>query len=99
MLDTKLVCVLCIGVCVSVVNADLEKRKIILKDLNAVSLYEAVMMVSTEGGSLNGSTINFKTEPFGWYQHLFICFTFYIFIYPFFFFSQESPIVIQVLFF
>uniref|UniRef100_A0A667Z0B2 Colony stimulating factor 3 receptor n=1 Tax=Myripristis murdjan TaxID=586833 RepID=A0A667Z0B2_9TELE len=49
---------------IEIVNADLEKRKITLKELNAMSLYEAFMMVSTEGGSLNGSTINFKIEPF-----------------------------------
>ncbi|KAM3873055.1 granulocyte colony-stimulating factor receptor [Diretmus argenteus] len=48
---------------VKVVNADLEKRKVVLKELNTVSLYKAFLMVSTDGGSLNGSTIIFKTEP------------------------------------
>uniref|UniRef100_UPI003AAABF6E granulocyte colony-stimulating factor receptor n=1 Tax=Centroberyx gerrardi TaxID=166262 RepID=UPI003AAABF6E len=48
---------------IKVVNADLEKRKVVLKELNTVSSYKAFMMVSTDGGSLNGSTIDFKTEP------------------------------------
>lgn len=49
---------------VKVVNGDLEERKAILKDLETLSLYTAFMMVSTAAGSLNGSTINFKLEPF-----------------------------------
>lgn len=49
---------------VNVVNAAMEERRVILKDLNPVSLYEAFIMVSTFGGSLNGSTIHFKMEPF-----------------------------------
>ncbi|XP_034409017.1 granulocyte colony-stimulating factor receptor isoform X2 [Cyclopterus lumpus] len=49
---------------ISVVNADLEKRRVVLRDLNTVSLYEAFMMVSTFGGSLNGSTIHFEIDSF-----------------------------------
>ncbi|XP_059194532.1 granulocyte colony-stimulating factor receptor [Centropristis striata] len=49
---------------VKVVNADLEERTVVLKDLNAASLYEAFLMVSTYGGSLNGSTTHFKIESF-----------------------------------
>ncbi|XP_069559935.1 granulocyte colony-stimulating factor receptor [Brachyistius frenatus] len=48
---------------VNIVTADPEERKVILEDLNTVSLYEAFMMVSTSGGSLNGSTIHFENEP------------------------------------
>ncbi|XP_078108555.1 granulocyte colony-stimulating factor receptor isoform X2 [Sander vitreus] len=47
-----------------VVNADPEERRVVLKDLNTVSPYEAFMMVSTFGGSLNGSTIHFEVEAF-----------------------------------
>lgn len=43
----------------------MDERKVILKDLNTVFLYEAFIMVSTFGGSLNGSTIHFEIEPFG----------------------------------
>ncbi|KAM4735338.1 granulocyte colony-stimulating factor receptor-like isoform 2-T2 [Anableps anableps] len=49
---------------VKVVSADAEDRRVILKDLNISSSYEAFMMVSTFGGSLNGSTIYFKMNPF-----------------------------------
>ncbi|MEQ2272719.1 hypothetical protein XENORESO_008884 [Xenotaenia resolanae] len=49
---------------IKVVSADAEDRRVILTDLNTVSLYEACMMVSTFGGSLNGSTIYFKIKPF-----------------------------------
>ncbi|XP_071324943.1 granulocyte colony-stimulating factor receptor [Trachinotus anak] len=49
---------------VHVVNGDPVKRRVVLKDLNTISLYEAFMMVSTFGGSLNGSTIHFEMEPF-----------------------------------
>ncbi|XP_015230169.1 PREDICTED: interleukin-6 receptor subunit beta-like [Cyprinodon variegatus] len=45
---------------VKAVSADAEDRRVILKDINPVSLYEAFMMVSTFGGSLNGTTIRFK---------------------------------------
>ncbi|KAM4600509.1 granulocyte colony-stimulating factor receptor [Polymixia lowei] len=48
---------------IKVVTADLERRRVLLKDLNTVSLYKAFMMVSTYGGSLNGSMVNLKTEP------------------------------------
>lgn len=53
----------------SVVNVDPEDRRVILKDLSSASLYEAFVMVSTLGGSLNGSTIHFEIEPFGWYPY------------------------------
>nr|XP_046254767.1 granulocyte colony-stimulating factor receptor [Scatophagus argus]XP_046254768.1 granulocyte colony-stimulating factor receptor [Scatophagus argus] len=49
---------------INVVSADLEERRVVLKDLNTGSLYEAFMMVSTYGGSLNGSTITFEAETF-----------------------------------
>ncbi|KAM9353902.1 granulocyte colony-stimulating factor receptor [Symphorus nematophorus] len=49
---------------INVMNADPEKRRVVLKDLNTASLYEAFMMVSTAGGSMNGSTIHFEIEPF-----------------------------------
>uniref|UniRef100_A0A7N6AG06 Colony stimulating factor 3 receptor (granulocyte) n=1 Tax=Anabas testudineus TaxID=64144 RepID=A0A7N6AG06_ANATE len=49
---------------IKVVNADLEERRVILRDLNTVFLYEAFIMVSTFGGSLNGSAIHFEIEPF-----------------------------------
>ncbi|XP_068426122.1 granulocyte colony-stimulating factor receptor isoform X2 [Clinocottus analis] len=49
---------------INVVNADLEERRVVLKDLNTASLYEAFMMVSTFGGSLNGSTIHFEIDSF-----------------------------------
>ncbi|XP_028436646.1 granulocyte colony-stimulating factor receptor isoform X2 [Perca flavescens] len=49
---------------IKVVNADPEERRVVLKDLNAVSPYKAFMMVSTFGGSLNGSTIHFEIEAF-----------------------------------
>lgn len=50
-----------------VVNADLHERRVVLKDLDSVHLYKAVLMVSTHGGSLNGSMIQFNAETFGWY--------------------------------
>lgn len=49
---------------INIVNADPEERRVVLKGLNTVSLYEAFMMVSTFGGSLNGSTIHFEIEAF-----------------------------------
>ncbi|XP_042346164.1 granulocyte colony-stimulating factor receptor [Plectropomus leopardus] len=49
---------------INVVNADPEERRVVLKGLNTVFLYDALMMVSTFGGSLNGSTIHFKFDPF-----------------------------------
>lgn len=49
---------------INVVNADLEERRVILRDLNTLSLYEAFLMVSTLSGSRNGSTIHFEIEPF-----------------------------------
>uniref|UniRef100_A0A3P8S9K8 Colony stimulating factor 3 receptor n=1 Tax=Amphiprion percula TaxID=161767 RepID=A0A3P8S9K8_AMPPE len=49
---------------INIVHADPKERKVILKHLSTMSLYEAFMMVSTAGGSLNGSTIHFEVEPF-----------------------------------
>ncbi|CAN9513827.1 unnamed protein product [Ophioblennius macclurei] len=49
---------------VNIVDVDPTERKVVLQDLKPVSLYEAFMMVNTFGGSMNGSTIHFKTEPF-----------------------------------
>ncbi|XP_036931307.1 granulocyte colony-stimulating factor receptor [Acanthopagrus latus] len=48
---------------VSVVNTDPEERRVVLKDLSSESLYGAILMVCTSGGSLNGSTIHFGIEP------------------------------------
>uniref|UniRef100_A0A3B3WX55 Colony stimulating factor 3 receptor (granulocyte) n=1 Tax=Poecilia mexicana TaxID=48701 RepID=A0A3B3WX55_9TELE len=55
---------------VQVERANAEDRKVILKHLNTPSTYEAFMMVSTFGGSLNGSTIYVKMNSFGWYHIL-----------------------------
>ncbi|XP_054477228.1 granulocyte colony-stimulating factor receptor isoform X2 [Anoplopoma fimbria] len=49
---------------INVVNADREERRVVLRDLNTISLYEAFLMVSTFGGNLNGSTIQFEIESF-----------------------------------
>ncbi|XP_035018900.1 granulocyte colony-stimulating factor receptor [Hippoglossus stenolepis] len=49
---------------INVVNADPQERRVILKNLKAVTVYEAFMMVSTAGRSLNGSRIHFEIEPF-----------------------------------
>ncbi|TKS82367.1 Granulocyte colony-stimulating factor receptor [Collichthys lucidus] len=49
---------------VKVVASDPEERRVVLKDLNTVAVYDAFMMVTTFGGSLNGSTIHFEVEPF-----------------------------------
>ncbi|XP_033495514.2 granulocyte colony-stimulating factor receptor [Epinephelus lanceolatus] len=49
---------------IQVVNADPDNRKVVLKGLNTVSQYEAFMMVSTFGGSRNGSTFHFEIDPF-----------------------------------
>lgn len=48
-------------------TADSKTTEIILKNLKPESLYTAFMMLGTFGGSLNGSTITFKTDHFGWY--------------------------------
>ncbi|XP_072317041.1 granulocyte colony-stimulating factor receptor [Eucyclogobius newberryi] len=49
---------------VRVVQAKPDKRRVLLKDLNPMSVYEAVLEASTFGGSRNGSKIHFKTESF-----------------------------------
>ncbi|XP_041845048.1 granulocyte colony-stimulating factor receptor [Melanotaenia boesemani] len=49
---------------VDVISANPEERKVILTNLKTASMYEAFMMVSTSGGSLNGSTIRFEVQPF-----------------------------------
>ncbi|XP_031709374.1 granulocyte colony-stimulating factor receptor [Anarrhichthys ocellatus] len=49
---------------INVVIADLEARRVILRDLNNVFVYEAFMMVSTFGGSRNGSTFEFPMKSF-----------------------------------
>ncbi|XP_034029954.1 granulocyte colony-stimulating factor receptor [Thalassophryne amazonica] len=49
---------------IKVVDADLESRSVILTGLSPSSQYEAFLMVSTYGGSRNGSIIHFKFEPF-----------------------------------
>lgn len=45
-----------------VVNADLSERRVVLKELDAQARYEAFLSVSTRGGSLNGTTIEFDTD-------------------------------------
>lgn len=50
----------------SVVTADLQERRVVLENLHSELMYQAFMMVSTYGGSLNGSRIHFEVEPFGW---------------------------------
>ncbi|XP_061574458.1 granulocyte colony-stimulating factor receptor [Cololabis saira] len=47
-----------------VVSTSQEERKVILKIHNTESCCEAFMMVSTFGGSLNGSTIHFNIEDY-----------------------------------
>uniref|UniRef100_A0A1A8R5A3 Colony stimulating factor 3 receptor (Granulocyte) n=1 Tax=Nothobranchius pienaari TaxID=704102 RepID=A0A1A8R5A3_9TELE len=49
---------------VKAVTVEPKERTVILRDLNTGTLCEAFMMVSTFGGSLNGSTIHFEVEPF-----------------------------------
>ncbi|XP_019122695.2 granulocyte colony-stimulating factor receptor [Larimichthys crocea] len=49
---------------VKVVATDPEERRVVLKDLNTVAMYDAFMMVTTFGGSLNGTTFHFEVEPF-----------------------------------
>lgn len=48
-------------------TADLQERRLVLENLDSELFYEAFMMVSTYGGSLNGSRIYFKVDPYGWY--------------------------------
>lgn len=62
---TFVVCVIANWLFFLVGDGDLDKRRVLLKDLNPLSLYEAFLMASTLGGSWNGSAIHFKTEPFG----------------------------------
>uniref|UniRef100_A0A3P9IVW5 Colony stimulating factor 3 receptor (granulocyte) n=1 Tax=Oryzias latipes TaxID=8090 RepID=A0A3P9IVW5_ORYLA len=45
-------------------TADSKTTEMILKNLKPESLYMAFMMLGTFGGSLNGSTITFKTDHF-----------------------------------
>lgn len=51
----------------SVVTANLQERRLVLENLDSELVYEAFMMVSTYGGSLNGSRIYFQVDPYGWY--------------------------------
>lgn len=51
----------------SVVTADLQERRVVLENLDSDTVYESFLMVSTYGGSLNGSRIQFEVEPSGWY--------------------------------
>ncbi|XP_068180635.1 granulocyte colony-stimulating factor receptor isoform X2 [Antennarius striatus] len=52
------------GGAIKVENVDPEDRRVVLKDLKSAPLYEVFMMVSTSGGSLNGSTIHFEFQSF-----------------------------------
>ncbi|KAM9723100.1 granulocyte colony-stimulating factor receptor-like isoform 1-T4 [Menidia menidia] len=49
---------------VKVVSVGPEERKLILENLNTMTVYEAIMMVTTCGGSLNGTIIHFQVQPF-----------------------------------
>ncbi|TNN02162.1 hypothetical protein fugu_009649, partial [Takifugu bimaculatus] len=49
---------------VNVVTADLQERRLVLENLDSELVYEAFMMVSTYGGSLNGSRIYFQVDPY-----------------------------------
>lgn len=41
-------------------NADLNERRVVLKELSALHQYEAFLSVSTQGGTLNGTLIEFS---------------------------------------
>lgn len=45
-----------------VVNADLSERRVVLKKLDTQHQYEAFLSVSTRGGSLNGTAIQFNVD-------------------------------------
>ncbi|XP_077430983.1 granulocyte colony-stimulating factor receptor [Vanacampus margaritifer] len=47
---------------VHVATGDLEERKVVLTGLNSLSVYDAVLMVSTCGGSRNGSMVHFDIK-------------------------------------
>ncbi|KAM8869774.1 granulocyte colony-stimulating factor receptor isoform 2-T2 [Spinachia spinachia] len=47
-----------------VVIADPKERRVVLGGLNTKSLYEAFLMVSTLGGSINGSAVHFEAQSF-----------------------------------
>ncbi|XP_061675847.1 granulocyte colony-stimulating factor receptor [Syngnathoides biaculeatus] len=47
---------------VQVATGDLEERKVVLTGLNSLSVYDAVLMVSTYGGSSNGSMVQFDIK-------------------------------------
>ncbi|XP_041649322.1 granulocyte colony-stimulating factor receptor isoform X2 [Cheilinus undulatus] len=49
---------------INVATADPKERRVVLTDLDSLSLYQAFMRVSTSGGTLNGSIITFEMEPF-----------------------------------
>lgn len=51
----------------SVVTAGQQERRVVLENLDSETVYESFLMVSTYGGSLNGSRIQFEVEPSGWY--------------------------------
>ncbi|XP_077454124.1 granulocyte colony-stimulating factor receptor isoform X1 [Stigmatopora argus] len=44
------------------VTGDLQERKVVLTGLKSSSVYSAVLMVSTYGGSRNGSTVHFDIK-------------------------------------
>lgn len=46
--------------------ANPQERRVVLENLDSEIVYESFLMVSTYGGSLNGSRINFEVEPLGW---------------------------------
>nr|XP_057909244.1 granulocyte colony-stimulating factor receptor [Doryrhamphus excisus]XP_057909245.1 granulocyte colony-stimulating factor receptor [Doryrhamphus excisus] len=47
---------------VHVAIGDLEERRLVLTGLNALYVYDAVLMVSTDGGSRNGSMVHFDVK-------------------------------------
>ncbi|XP_057690294.1 granulocyte colony-stimulating factor receptor isoform X2 [Corythoichthys intestinalis] len=47
---------------VHAVTGDLQERKVVLTGLSSSSVYSAILMVSTHGGSRNGSTVHFDIK-------------------------------------
>ncbi|XP_030639059.1 granulocyte colony-stimulating factor receptor, partial [Chanos chanos] len=47
---------------VKVFSVNKTQRRLVFRDLKPYSMYKAFLMVSTEGGSLNGTVVTFQTE-------------------------------------
>lgn len=48
-----------------VIETESTNRHVVLKDLNPFTIYELFLMTSTNGGSVNGSTVTVKTASIG----------------------------------